>query len=165
MKTIVLGDIHGRNVWKDIVFQEEADRVIFIGDYFDSFDIGPADQMFNFKEIIEFKEKNECEVIMLIGNHDFHYYPGGETYSGYQYGAAPAIRQLLKENEQLKFEIQKLDEKVNSILFFSENFNKYASYPPELITTISPFFLCSLNLSKTVIFNWFSITSSTYCSP
>ena len=30
MKTIVLGDIHGRNVWKDIVFQEEADRVIFM---------------------------------------------------------------------------------------------------------------------------------------
>ena len=57
MKTIVLGDIHGRNVWKDIVFQEQADRVIFIGDYFDSFDIGPAEQMLNFKDIIEFKEK------------------------------------------------------------------------------------------------------------
>ena len=51
MRTIILGDTHGRNVWKDIVFQEEADRVIFIGDYFDSFDIGPAEQMFNFKEI------------------------------------------------------------------------------------------------------------------
>ena len=42
MKTIVIGDIHGRDVWKEIVFQEQADRVIFIGDYFDSFDIGPA---------------------------------------------------------------------------------------------------------------------------
>ena len=36
---------------------------------------------------------------MLIGNHDYHYYPGGETYSGYQHGAAPAIRQLLEENK------------------------------------------------------------------
>ena len=99
MKTIVIGDIHGRDVWKEIVFQEQADRVIFIGDYFDSFDIGPAEQMFNFKEIIEFKEKEECEVIMLVGNHDYHYYPGGETYSGYKAGAAPAIRQLLQENK------------------------------------------------------------------
>jgi hypothetical protein len=80
------------------VFQEKADRVIFIGDYFDSFDIGPAEQMFNFREIIDFKEKGECEVILLIGNHDFHYYPGGETYSGYKAGAAPAIRQILQEN-------------------------------------------------------------------
>ena len=98
MKTIVLGDTHGRNIWKEIVFQEKADRVIFIGDYFDSFDIGPAEQMFNFREIIDFKEKGECEVILLIGNHDFHYYPGGETYSGYKAGAAPAIRQMLQEN-------------------------------------------------------------------
>ena len=76
MKTIVLGDIHGRNVWKDIVFQEEADRVIFIGDYFDSFDIGPADQMFNFKEIIEFKEKSgDAEKDLIIRekwNTDFN---------------------------------------------------------------------------------------------
>ena len=98
MKTIVLGDTHGRNIWKEIVFQEKADRVIFIGDYFDSFDIGPAEQMFNFREIIDFKEKGECEVILLIGNHDFHYYPGGETYSGYKAGVAPAIRQILQEN-------------------------------------------------------------------
>ena len=98
MKTIVLGDTHGRNIWKEIVFQEKADRVIFIGDYFDSFDIGPAEQMFNFREIIDFKEKGECEVILLIGNHDFHYYPGGETYSGYKAGVAPAIRQMLQEN-------------------------------------------------------------------
>lgn len=99
MKTIIIGDTHGRSTWKDIVAQEQADRVIFIGDYFDSFDIESAEQQFNFKEIIEYKEKSECEVILLIGNHDFHYYPGGETYSGYQYGAAPAIRQLLEENK------------------------------------------------------------------
>ena len=99
MKTIIIGDTHGRSTWKDIVAQEQADRVIFIGDYFDSFDIEGAEQQYNFKEIIEFKEKGECEVILLIGNHDFHYYPGGETYSGYQRGAAPAIRQLLEENK------------------------------------------------------------------
>ena len=101
MKTIFLGDTHGRATWKDIIAKENPDRVVFIGDYFDSFDIGGAEQMHNFKEIIEFKEQaKDKEVIMLIGNHDFHYYPGGETYSGYQHGAAPAIRQLLEENKQ-----------------------------------------------------------------
>ena len=99
MKTIIIGDTHGRSTWKDIVAQEQADRVIFIGDYFDSFDIEPVVQQYNFKEIIEFKEKGECEVILLVGNHDFHYYPGGETYSGYKHGAMPVNRQLLEENK------------------------------------------------------------------
>jgi len=99
MKTVIIGDTHGRSTWKEIVAQEQADRVIFIGDYFDSFDIDPVVQQYNFKEIIEFKEKGECEVILLVGNHDFHYYPGGETYSGYRAGAAPINRQLLQENE------------------------------------------------------------------
>lgn len=99
MKTIFLGDTHGRGLWKDIIAKETPDRVVFIGDYFDSFDIGSAEQQFNFKEIIAFKESAQYEVIMLIGNHDYHYYPGGETYSGYQHGAAPIIRQLLEDNK------------------------------------------------------------------
>ena len=99
MKTIFLGDTHGRATWRDIITKENPDRVVFIGDYFDSFDIEPAEQMFNFKEIIALKERGEHEVIMLVGNHDFHYYPGGETYSGYRAGSAPAIRQLLEENK------------------------------------------------------------------
>lgn len=98
MKTIFLGDTHGRSLWKDIIAKETPDRVVFIGDYFDSFDIGGAEQQYNFKEIIAFKESGQCEVILLIGNHDYHYYPGGETYSGYQHGAAVAIKQLLEEN-------------------------------------------------------------------
>ena len=44
MKTIFIGDIHGRSIWKDIVARENADRVVFIGDYFDSFNIGSAEQ-------------------------------------------------------------------------------------------------------------------------
>jgi len=101
LKTVFIGDVHGRSIWKDIVAQEKPDRVIFIGDYFDSFDIEPVEQQYNFKEIIEFKKKGECEVILLIGNHDYHYFPGGESYSGYRSGAAPVNRQLLKDNEDL----------------------------------------------------------------
>jgi len=43
MKTIFIGDIHGQDTWKKIVESENPDRVVFIGDYFDSFDIGAAE--------------------------------------------------------------------------------------------------------------------------
>jgi len=86
MKTVVIGDIHGRSIWKLIVHMENPDRVIFIGDYFDSFDIKGEEQLNNFLDILEYKKSSGKEVIMLIGNHDHHYYPGiGDTgTSGYQ---------------------------------------------------------------------------------
>ena len=83
-KTVVIGDIHGRTIWRDIIDQEKPDRVIFMGDYFDSFDISGVEQLHNFNEIIRFKEETDIEVIMLYGNHDHHYMGVGETYSGYQ---------------------------------------------------------------------------------
>jgi hypothetical protein len=99
MKTIIIGDIHGRDIWKQIITTENPDRVIFIGDYFDNFDISSVEQQHNFKQIIAFKETKVMEVIMLIGNHDYHYFPGFETYSGFQSGAAPVIKMLLEENK------------------------------------------------------------------
>jgi hypothetical protein len=100
MKTLVLGDTHGRSFWKLITHKEKPDRVIFIGDYFDSFEIPGLDQIQNFKEIIEYKEKAECEVIMLIGNHDYHYMPGiTEQFSGYQHNLAPSIQFVLDNNK------------------------------------------------------------------
>jgi len=100
MKTVVIGDIHGRSVWKLIVETEKPDRVIFIGDYFDSFDIPGIEQIHNFKEIIEYKEKGVCETILLIGNHDYHYFPeiGNVGTSGYQTTLAPSITQVIDEN-------------------------------------------------------------------
>lgn len=32
-KIVVLGDIHGNTVWKDIIAKEQPDQVIFLGDY------------------------------------------------------------------------------------------------------------------------------------
>jgi predicted phosphodiesterase len=102
MKTVVIGDIHGRDCWKQIVIDEQPDRVIFIGDYFDSYDdYTAAEQMWNFEQIINFKlirESVQSEVIILVGNHDFHYVDGSEHYSGYQFGAAPGINDLLFNN-------------------------------------------------------------------
>lgn len=101
MKTVFIGDIHGRSDWKLIVHLEQPDRVVFVGDYFDSFNISGAEQIHNFKEIIEYKKSGKSEVTMLIGNHDYHYFPwiGYQHTSGYQSGIAMQIGQLLEENQ------------------------------------------------------------------
>lgn len=85
-KIIAIGDIHGRSQWKSIVNKEiDADKIIFIGDYFDSFTISYQDQMNNFLDILEYKRNNLDKVILLLGNHDYHYLQGvTESYSGYQ---------------------------------------------------------------------------------
>ena len=102
MKTVVIGDVHGRSLWKLIVNQENPDRVIFIGDYFDSFEISGVEQIQNFKEIIEYKKTSGKEVITLVGNHDHHYYPevGYTGTSGYQSRISPSINQVIDENRQ-----------------------------------------------------------------
>lgn len=100
LKTLVLGDTHGRSLWKLITHIEKPDRVIFIGDYFDSFEISGFDQIQNFKDIVHYKETSRVEVVMLIGNHDFHYMPGiDEQYSGYQHTLAPSISEVLEQNK------------------------------------------------------------------
>jgi hypothetical protein len=101
MKTIVLGDTHGRSTWKLAINQDKPDRVIFVGDYFDSFEFSGVEQIANFKEIIKYKEDNpQVEVVMLIGNHDHHYFPevGYTGTSGYQSKIAPSITQVIDEN-------------------------------------------------------------------
>lgn len=98
MKIIALGDIHGRNSWQQIIQDnDDNDLIIIEGDYFDSRDkISAAEQMYNFKEIIAFKEANMDKVILLIGNHCEHYFPWVDSvYSGYQHKHALEIQQLL----------------------------------------------------------------------
>jgi hypothetical protein len=102
MKTIFLGDTHGRKIWKRIVEKEQdSDRIIFLGDYFDSREgISGPDQLQNFLEIVEFKKSSEKEVVLLFGNHDYHYMPGfsGIPYSGYQGGMAYDFREAISQN-------------------------------------------------------------------
>jgi predicted MPP superfamily phosphohydrolase len=112
LKTLIIPDLHGKPIWKDMIKQAQPDRVIFLGDYFDCYNIyTAAEQIHNFKEIVEYKTSNtDKEVIILIGNHDHHYLQGiGDSgTSGYQVGAAPAISQVLEENRthlQMSYQI------------------------------------------------------------
>lgn len=77
MKILVLGDVHGRKCWEDIVEKERADKVIFLGDYVSSHQIrSPEEQINNFDNILNFKENNKNSVILLRGNHDIQHIMG-----------------------------------------------------------------------------------------
>lgn len=86
MKIIALGDTHGRTNWKTIVSKNEFDKVVFIGDYFDTREnISPYQQIDNFKDIVEYKKANNNKVVLLFGNHDFHYLQStDEKYGEFQ---------------------------------------------------------------------------------
>jgi len=108
-KVVYIGDIHGRDVWKEIVKKHsDADTFVFIGDYFDSFYVSGISQLRNVEEIVEFKKLVELDpnkkVYLLIGNHDIHYWPGikdrGGT-SGFQPTMMFQYEQFFRDNESM----------------------------------------------------------------
>lgn len=109
MKIAVLGDIHGRNIWKNL---SGYDKIIFLGDYFDSFDIKPQDQISNFKDILEYRKNHDT--VLLLGNHDYHYLSfTNERYTGFQPKYYYTINRLLMEN----LEYFQIGYKHNNFLF------------------------------------------------
>lgn len=75
---LIVPDVHGRIFWKESVRREldTIDKVIFLGDYLDPYPeegITPKESIDILKEIIELKKNNPDKVVLLIGNHDYHY--------------------------------------------------------------------------------------------
>lgn len=73
MKILVLGDIHGKDCWKDIIHKEEPDLTIFLGDYVSTHFrklVTEEQQINNLKDILEYKQEYPDKVILLRGNHD-----------------------------------------------------------------------------------------------
>lgn len=76
MKILVLGDIHGRTIWKDIIEEENPDKVIFLGDYVTTHWPGiiTSDQQIEqLYSILDYKDNNPDKVILLRGNHDLQF--------------------------------------------------------------------------------------------
>jgi hypothetical protein len=109
-RVIVIGDLHGRNTWKQIVRRhasedERPSRIVFLGDYVDSPTVSPAVQLYNLQEVIALAghEKNRTDgVTLLIGNHDYQYLPGvNEKYTGYQPAMRASFERLFSDNFDL----------------------------------------------------------------
>ena len=80
-RIIVVPDIHGETFWKEPVqrYIDQVDRIVFLGDYLDPYrdegkDYSPQGLSDNLMDIVDLKNKNKDKVVLLIGNHDFHYY-------------------------------------------------------------------------------------------
>lgn len=81
-KILLIPDEHGRSFWKDAIdkYADECDKIIFLGDYVDPY---PHEQITRkeaikvLDEIIDFKINNSDKTILLIGNHDAHYFIDG----------------------------------------------------------------------------------------
>lgn len=85
MKLLAVGDVHGRDFWKEVVdLEKEFDRFVFVGDYFDSWDLTVDNQIANFNEIVAFKREHPEKVVLLLGNHDYHYLYDRGQYSGFK---------------------------------------------------------------------------------
>lgn len=127
MKTISIGDIHGRDSWKEILFGSldsytfwrEAyisgapfdwnpdlpflayDEIIFIGDYVDSFDIPSPIILRNLEEIIDLKKILGDRVVLLLGNHDIQYFVRDNQCTGYRSDMKYDLEDIFRKNEDL----------------------------------------------------------------
>ena len=99
--TIVIGDVHGSTYWKKAVEDNPGYRIIFIGDYLDPYEnIKDAQLVNNLKEIIQLKKDRPDDVILLLGNHDLHYFcPDIPGSSGrYNYRIEDEVKALFEDN-------------------------------------------------------------------
>jgi hypothetical protein len=102
--TIVFGDIHGSTYWKDVQNENPGCRLIFLGDYLDPYDCIDGKQLINnLKEIIQLKKDRSDDVILLLGNHDLHYFCPDIDWkcSRFDYSIREQVSSLFIDNLQL----------------------------------------------------------------
>jgi hypothetical protein len=133
-KILTLGDIHGRSVWKKILFGgdneffmwklaategylehegpfefQSYDKIIFVGDYCDSYNKSNTEILENLEDIVLFAKTYPDLVVLLLGNHDVHYIVSNECCSGYRSEMRPDLNRIFTENADL-FKFAYLDE-------------------------------------------------------
>jgi hypothetical protein len=102
MKTLTIGDIHGRDSWKSFTQDLDSyDKIIFIGDYVDSFTVSNVLMLHNLVEIIELKKQNPDKVVLLLGNHDIQYIVPNQSCSGYRPEMQYDLQDLFRKNLDL----------------------------------------------------------------
>jgi hypothetical protein len=132
---LTIGDVHGRLNWKDIIFGSlekyedwrndlvkgstlsweetvdsaisDIDKIVFLGDYHDSYTVSNLIIKHNFLDILFFKRYFPERVILLWGNHDAQYYWTEERCSGFRPEMLHDFGEILRENfERLQFAYQ-----------------------------------------------------------
>lgn len=85
--------------WNDIPYMN-FDKIIFVGDYVDSYNLSNVDILHNLKEILWFKKSLPDKVVLLLGNHDIQYFIPNEVCSGYRGEMRPDLYDLFTQNKE-----------------------------------------------------------------
>jgi hypothetical protein len=103
-RILTISDVHGRTNWKEQVGDlSQWNKIIFLGDYVDSYDIETNKILENLMDIIEFKKEYPDLVELLLGNHDIAYIWENEYYdcSGFKSSMLRSYNTLFNDNLQL----------------------------------------------------------------
>jgi len=104
MKVIVVPDPHQTTHWRKVRDHiDSVDKVIFLGDYFDTWKNKWPHQINNVSNIIKFKKDYPDKVCLCWGNHETSYYLD-EKCSGYQHDRSFDIEEFLRKHNEL-FEV------------------------------------------------------------
>ena len=100
---IAIGDIHGLDYWKKITEKHNGCLILFLGDYLDPYIPMPGHMLLNnLQAILTLKKKHMQDVILLLGNHDVHYFhPSAPRASLYDKGLAKEAYRLFTDNTHL----------------------------------------------------------------
>jgi len=112
MRFCVIGDIHGRDSWIDLIEKNEDCHFVFLGDYCDPYDdnIDDNDSLVNLNLIINYKKSHPDNVTLIIGNHDvqYIYYPHYKTSERDRNEKLKETVKVFQENKDLfQFAYQK----------------------------------------------------------
>jgi hypothetical protein len=133
---LTVGDLHGRETWKEFVFGSikkfedwslecasgeyvrpweetldmrfgDIDKIVFVGDYFDSFTVSNVTMKRNVEDLFLFKRCYPEKIELLWGNHDVHYWHREEQCSGFRGEMFYDFYEILYANKHLiKFAYQ-----------------------------------------------------------
>jgi hypothetical protein len=97
--------------WSDLPYTK-YDKIIFLGDYVDSFDLDNITILNNFKNILFLKKCLPDKVVLLLGNHDIQYFIDKQICSGYRAEMRPDLYDLFT-NKEYDFKIAHLEKSSN----------------------------------------------------
>jgi len=101
MKHLIIGDLHGKDCWKAVDIKP-YDKIIFLGDYVDHWNLPDQKIYENLQDVIKLKKKHPKKVELLLGNHDvqYLYYPHF-LCSGFRPGMQRSLTEIFYNNKDL----------------------------------------------------------------
>ena len=105
-KYIIIGDIHGRSNWHQLVEPFDADTMyVFLGDFTDPYygiEKVTSEQMFDeLNKAIQFKKDHPDNVVILGSNHDHQYIVNHAETNRFSWKDSIPLHRIFKENADI----------------------------------------------------------------